>query len=254
MEFYRPMCVTPLPDLLLGRYKSCSVFLSLLRQSVMAEKQISFRGLSPVNSRPTMPVAGETPTVFLLSPANLSGTRGKLLRSKSSQSDLVQRLRSSHATLAEVFSFVSGLYFRGKLAYATRFANPPHGFSGVRIITSSSGLLHPNYPVTLDWIRITADSSVHPDNPAYRDPLIRDGQILNNTLPPGTRVILLGSIATPKYIEPLLEIFGPRLYFPAEFVGRGDMSRGGLLLRCTREEMQLTYAPVTSTLRTTNGR
>jgi hypothetical protein len=62
-------------------------------------------------------------------------------------------------------------------------------------------------------------------------------------------VVLLGSVATPKYVEPLLGIFGERLMFPAEFVGRGDMSRGGLLLRYAREQAQLTYVPVAGAVR-----
>jgi hypothetical protein len=217
----------------------------------MPERRISFRGHSPATTKPPTLDSGSAPTIFLLSPANLSGARAKLLLGESSQSDLAQRLRCSQATLGEIFSFVSGLYFRGKLAYAMRFANPPPGHPGVRIITSSSGLLYPNYLVTLDWLRSTTDSLVHPRNPEYRDPLVRDAQELNASLSPSTRIILLGSIATPKYVEPLLEIFGPRLFFPTEFVGRGDMSRGSLLLRCTRLEVQLTYAPVISTIRTT---
>jgi hypothetical protein len=89
-----------------------------------------------------------------------------------------------------------------------------------------------------------ANSQVHPDNPEYRDPLVRDAQQLNSLLSPETVVVLLGSIATPKYLQPLLEIFGERLFFPADFVGRGDMSRGSMLLRCTREGLPLNYAPV----------
>jgi hypothetical protein len=61
--------------------------------------------------------------------------------------------------------------------------------------------------------------------------------------------VLLGSIATPKYVEPLLSVFGERLLFPAEFVGRGDMSRGGLMLRCQRAGTELTYIPVGNALR-----
>jgi predicted kinase len=62
-------------------------------------------------------------------------------------------------------------------------------------------------------------------------------------------VVLLGSVATPKYVEPLLEIFGERLMFPQEFVGRGDMSRGGLMLRCASEMRELTYVPVAGAVR-----
>jgi hypothetical protein len=216
----------------------------------MAEKQISCCGLSPAGSESVTPALGDAPIIFLLSPANLSGERAKLLFCESSGSDLVRRLRSSQASLGEVFSFVSGLYFRGKLAYATRFASPPNGLRGVNIITSSSGLVHPDHLVSLDWVRTTTDSQIRPDNAAYRDPLIRDAKTMNNDLNPDVRIILLGSVATPKYAEPLLEIFGSRLFFPAEFVGRGDMSRGSMLLRCAREGKQLIYAPLASTVRT----
>lgn len=213
----------------------------------MSERRISFQGQAPSHPVSIVPHADGRQTIFLLSPANLSGVRGKLLLRDTSKSELSLRLRSSQATLGDVFSFVSGLYFRGKLAYATRFANPPAGVSGIRIITASSGLLSPDHPVTLDRLRDMANSPVHADNPQYRDPLVRDTQQLNDSLPPETVVVLLGSIATPKYLEPLLEILGERLFFPSEFVGRGDMSRGSLLLRCTREGLPLDYAPVALT-------
>jgi hypothetical protein len=56
--------------------------------------------------------------------------------------------------------------------------------------------------------------------------------------------VLLGSIASAKYTGPLLGTFGDRLLFPKEFVGRGDMSRGGLMLRCVDTMTELTYVPV----------
>jgi hypothetical protein len=213
----------------------------------MSGKIISLRGHAPFHPAPVGPRVGERQTIFLLSPANLSGARGRLLLRDSCKSELSHRLRSSQATLGEVFSFVSGLYFRGKLAYAARFANPPVGLSGIRVITASSGLLTPDHPITVDVLRVMAKSLVHPANPKYRDPLMRDARQLNDSLPPDTAVVLLGSIATPRYLEPLLEIFGARLFFPSDFVGRGDMSRGSLLLRCTREDIPLTYAPVGTT-------
>jgi hypothetical protein len=61
---------------------------------------------------------------------------------------------------------------------------------------------------------------------------------------PDCDVVLLGSIASPKYVDVLLAIFGSRLRFPIDFVGRGDMSRGGLLLRQAREGQELEYTPV----------
>jgi hypothetical protein len=44
----------------------------------------------------------------------------------------------------------------------------------------------------------------------------------------GRRVALLGSIATDKNLSVLTDVLGRRLRFPREFVGRGDVSRGGL--------------------------
>jgi hypothetical protein len=59
--------------------------------------------------------------------------------------------------------------------------------------------------------------------------------------------VLLGSVATPKYRETLTAAFGDRAFFPADFVGRGDMSRGALLLRAVRENRELPYAPLLKT-------
>ena len=61
---------------------------------------------------------------------------------------------------------------------------------------------------------------------------------------PECDVVLLGSIASPKYVDVLTAIFGERLQFPIDFVGRGDMSRGGLLLRAARDGHELDYAPI----------
>jgi len=40
--------------------------------------------------------------------------------------------------------------------------------------------------------------------------------------------------------------------FPPAFVGRGDMSRGGLMLRCVDSGIELEYAPIAGATR--NGR
>jgi len=63
--------------------------------------------------------------IFLLSPANAGGIRAKLMLRKEATFPLALRLRDGRLTLGEAFSFISGLYFRGKLAYATAFAQPP---------------------------------------------------------------------------------------------------------------------------------
>ena len=71
---------------------------------------------------------------------------------------------------------------------------------------------------------------------------------------PECDVVLLGSIASPKYVDILTAIFGERLRFPIDFVGRGDMSRGGLLLRHAREGVELEYVPVLGASFTARGR
>jgi hypothetical protein len=158
--------------------------------------------------------------------------------------DLARRLRSTEgAPLGEAFSFVSGLYFRGKLEYAMRFA-PAASF----VITSCSGLLSPETRVRREDLQRFARVPIAIAEPAYRKPLARDARRLLREMPQAS-VVLLGSIATDKYCGVLLEIFGDRLLFPSAFVGRGDMSRGGLLLRAARDGRELDYAPVAGAVR-----
>jgi hypothetical protein len=187
--------------------------------------------------------------VFLLSPANCGGRRARQILSPGAASGLAERIRSPHgAPLGEIFAFVSGLYFRGKLTYARRFAISAEPSSpvlgGVHIITPNAGLRDPDTLVTGAALRAFAGADVHPDNAAYRRPLERSARALARDVGPECGVVLLGSIASPKYVDILLEIFGDRLLFPVDFVGRGDMSRGGLLLRKAAEGVELTYAPV----------
>jgi hypothetical protein len=180
--------------------------------------------------------------IFLLSPASCGGRRAELVLSDCAEFDLAQHLRSSTgAPLGEVFSFLSGLYFRGKLAYATAFARPPRGVPGVLVITATRGLLLPGHQATLDLLREFADVDLHAKEARYRGPLERDARRLAERLPAHGEIVLLGSVATGKYLDVLGAVFEDRLRFPAAFVGRGDMSRGGLLLRCVRERRELEY-------------
>jgi len=151
--------------------------------------------------------------------------------------------------LGELFRFISGLYFRGKLAYAQAFSSPPCNVPAAFVITASRGLLTPETVVTLDGLRELAANDIDASDPRYRSPLDCDCRSLAERLGGSCDVILLGSIATPKYVEPLLEIFGERLFFPAEFVGRGDMSRGGLMLRSVDTGKELVYVPVLNAVR-----
>jgi hypothetical protein len=187
--------------------------------------------------------------VFLLSPANTSGDRAKLLLSPYGKSDLALKLRRDNAEIAEIYTFISGLYFRGKLAYAQRFADPPPEIPGTLVITPGRGLLRPETPISLSELQQIATIPVDAADSRYREPLTRDSAGLAAALGEDCEVVLLGSIATPKYIEPLLGALADRLLFPSEFAGRGDMSRGGLLLRSAREGVQLTYVPAISSMR-----
>src|SRR5687767_11896061 len=173
---------------------------------------------------------------FLLSPASCSGQRAQLLFNEQAKFDLAQRVRSPDgAPLGEVFSFMSGLYFRGKLTYARAFGRASEGAEvesgSVFVITPNAGLRSPDTVVTVDALRGFAGVDVSLENPKYRRPLERSARTLWAEVG-DTPVVLLGSIASPKYVDVLLRIFGDRLLFPQEFVARGDMSRGGLLLRC----------------------
>jgi hypothetical protein len=103
--------------------------------------------------------------------------------------------------------------------------------------------------ITVAGVRSFAAVDVSVDNPKYRKPLERSARVLAADLGARCDVVLLGSIASPKYVDVLLDIFGERLLFPAEFVGRGDMSRGGLLLRCVSAGQELGYMPVAGAVR-----
>jgi hypothetical protein len=187
--------------------------------------------------------------IFLLSPASTGGKRAGLLLSERASFPLASRLRTpAGAPLGEVFSFLSGLYFRGKLAYATMFARPSDG-PGPLVITSSRGLLDPATMIGLDDLREFATVPIDPQESRYAAPLIGDATKLRERLADGSEIVLLGSIASDKYVGVLGEIFGDRLVFPGDFVGRGDMSRGGLMLRCVREGRELAYTPVAGATR-----
>jgi hypothetical protein len=188
--------------------------------------------------------------VFLLSPAYAGGLRAKLIMNERAQFDLARRLRSDKPpTLGEVFAFLSGLYFRGKLAYANAFAPPRQRHSSVLVITPTRGLVAAATPIGLADLQEFAAVDIHQAEPRYRGPLERDVKQLAGKLPPDSEIILLGSIATAKYVDVLLEYFGKRLCFPADFVGRGDMSRGGLLLRCAVDRSELAYISVAGAVR-----
>ena len=178
--------------------------------------------------------------IFLLSPASLSGRRGQLLLGSQS-ADLARRLHAGSAVpLGEVFTFISSLYFRGKLTYARAFAA-----NRTYVITTSRGLLPPDTPVTLEMLHEFSRVPIDAGESAFVGPLERDVQRLCGE---AGEVVLLGSVASTRYTVPLLRHLGTRLLFPTTFVGRGDMSRGGVLLRAVSDGRELEYAPVAQTV------
>ena len=117
--------------------------------------------------------------IFLLSPANTTGLRARQVMSDSARSDLQKRLRNEGVPLGELFSFISGLYFRGKLAYARAFATAPHNLPGAYVITACAGLITPDAPVTLEQLHEICAGDVDARNARYRVPLDRDLRIVS---------------------------------------------------------------------------
>jgi hypothetical protein len=187
--------------------------------------------------------------LFLLSPANSGGERMALVLSPRAAFPLARAVQAEGAPLGEVFRFASGLYFRGKLAYAETFGRAPRGLPGALVIVPGAGLVPPEVRVRDRDLRAFAAVPVDARDPRFRLPLERDARLLAERLAPHAQVVLLGSIASDKYVGPLLGVFGPQLLFPVDFVGRGDMSRGGLMLRAARAGSELEYRPVEGAIR-----
>ncbi len=187
--------------------------------------------------------------VFLLSPASLRGKRASYLLD-GGNSDLARRLRSpSGASLGDLFTFVSSLYFRGKMAYAQAFADPPTDVPGALVIAPGLGLKTPEEMVSLEDFRRIAGVPIDARDERYRESLERDARDLAERAGRSPMVVLLGSVASSKYADVLLPIFGDRLRFPEAFVGRGDMSRGGLMLRSAETRKELVYAVLRDAVR-----
>lgn len=159
-----------------------------------------------------------------------------MLLNEQADFPLARRIRSPEgAPIGEVFSFLSGLYFRGKLAYAARFGRPG---DGIQVITTDRGLLPMDTLITADDLRHFSELAIDIHDTRYREALERDLRDLQ-----GDRIVFLGSIATRKYLGILFDMLEDRLYYPAAFVGLGDMSRGAMLLSAVRNGQELTYLP-----------
>lgn len=178
-------------------------------------------------------------TVFLLSPAYCGGRRAAILLRPGSELPIARRLHEESLSLGEAFSFMSGLYFRGKITYARAFAATP---ASTLVITPTRGLQSPDLVVTSDLLHEFAGVDISSDDVRYSEPLERDLQALAAGIPADARVVLLGSVATGKYVDILVRWLGERLHYPPSFIGRGDMSRGGLLLRHAASGVELDYS------------
>ncbi len=189
------------------------------------------------------------PKVFLLSPARAGGQRMGLLFSPRANFALAWQFQQQGAPIGELFQFASGLYFRGKLAYARAFGRAPAGGACALAIAPGRGLMDVDQTITTAELRAMGEVPVDVSEARYREPLERDARVLAQKLGKRGQAVLLGSIATGKYADIFLEILGDRLLFPPSFVGRGDMSRGGLLLRAVRAQEELPYAPLRGAVR-----
>ena len=151
--------------------------------------------------------------------------------------------------MGDVFAFISGLYFRGKAAYARRFGRAADGATTALVISAGEGLRPLDEAVTTarleTWSRVPIDAR----NPAFTAPLLRDAELLERAYGATTRFVLLGSVASDKYVRPLTMVFGDHLHFPTDFVGRGDMSRGALMLKAARDGRELDYRVVEGAVR-----
>jgi hypothetical protein len=173
-------------------------------------------------------------TLFLLSPARTGGLRARQLA--RSPGELGVLLRAGRAPLGDVFAWLSALYFRGKLAYA-------NAFGGALVMAPGLGLVAPTTPMSVAMLE--AMGAIGIDSEAFTSAVARDARRIHAT----EQVVLLGSIATGKYVDTLIDVLGGRLMFPRSFVGRGDMSRGGLMLRAARSGEELAYAAVAGAVR-----
>jgi hypothetical protein len=184
--------------------------------------------------------------LFLLSPARVDGLRAKQLTSPRAKFALAQQYQSEHGVpIADAFAFMSALYFRGKIAYARAFAVPSLiiGGDGIFIITSGYGLVPPDWRLNEERLKRMRRIDIDADARGYTKPLREHATLIARALESddAAQVVLLGSVATGKYVDVLLPILGQRLRFPSAFAGLGDMARGGLMLRAARAGKELEY-------------
>ena len=164
----------------------------------MAPKKLVSGGLAPgSDSSDCRPPLSR---VFLLSPANTSAIRGQLLLNENS-GELAQRIRREGAPLGELFSFISSLYFRGKLAYAEAFSHSATGFPGTLVITTSRGLLPPDTVITLDDLLEMSAVPIDPGDHSISGPPLPGCAWASSRSTGWFSGVLLGSIANGNMVR-----------------------------------------------------
>lgn len=185
------------------------------------------------------------PRIFLLSPATAHGARAKTLLAPEPRSPVATQLASADGMpLGQIFTYLSGLYFNGKLTYARHYSTPPPslGRTGIYIITMTDGILTPEHRIGLDDLQRYAAAEKQTED--GRRALETSARALAETIGPRCDVVFMGSVASDKYTAIIEPVFGRRLLFPPELVGRGQLGRGALLFRCVRENRELDYVPL----------
>jgi len=177
------------------------------------------------------------PQTFLLSPADCGGPRAKRLLRRLKE-DPVAR-----PSLGDGFREISALYFRGKLDYARRFANPRPGQVPVWVITPSRGIRPVTDALDAKALGEFGAARIAENHQPYRQALDASLADLCDVLTDRDRVVFLGSLATRKYID-ALGVLGRRVVAPHAFDGLGNMQRGSMLLRCVREGTEMAYRPL----------
>jgi hypothetical protein len=170
------------------------------------------------------------------------------LRRPGGNSALARQLREEGVPLGDIFTFLSGLYFRGKLEYARAFARAADNETGsVYIITMTDGLVSPDTRISLEDLEryaLCRDGAA-----AAISALEGTARTLSERIGRSGEVVLLGSVGTGKYTDLLTPIFGERLLFPRDILHIGQLARGALFLRQARERRELEYVPVAEIIR-----
>ena len=133
---------------------------------------------------------------------------------------------SDGVPIGELFAHMSGLYFRGKITYARKFGR-------AFVITPDQGLMPAETTITSQVLIRFADAEIDLGNPGYRTPLEQTARALDEAAGADAQFVLLGSIASDKYVQVLSAIFGQRLVFPADVrrAGRHEPRRGAAARR-----------------------